>query len=246
MQRLRDRQRVMPAPERIQYFAERGLEQAVEQVEVVAAVALSDAADAAADADAAHDAADAADARVDDVLDGTEAFSAINAAGTDVAPFLAHTDGTQLVATAGLGDDVVETRKIAVEAVVQTENFFDASAVSIGTAEGVLATVVIDSEAGDVIDIATSTSLNVSAATALSIIRFRIFRDATPIYTAFVEYAGIGEVRYSTPTPTFSEEPGMGPFTYTLQAVAITGGGTIAAPASNRFMRATRYLKTGA
>lgn len=183
--------------------------------------------------------------RLNRVLAGLENFTGIQVGGQQVKPFLDKTDGDMLVLPSALDDGVVETRAVALQAVVESERFVDATSVSIGTTEIVLATVTVDALLGDVIDIATTVALNVSAATMVSIIRFRIYRDATAIYTGFVEYVDVGETRYSTPSPNFSEEPGVGTFVYTLQAIAITGGGTLSCFASNRFMRATRYLKTG-
>jgi len=107
MQRLRDRTRVSVAPERIQYLAERGLEQSVEQVGGLAEDAAADAAGAVAAAGTALTAANAADGRIDDVLSGVEDFSALQVDGQDVSTFLGRTDGSAIDDAAALPASVV-------------------------------------------------------------------------------------------------------------------------------------------
>jgi len=110
MQRLRERARKVVAPERVAYFRDRGLEQAVETVEVVAGAAAVDAGQALLDAAAA-------DGRVDDVLAGTEVFSAVNVGGTDVKPFLDKTDGAKLTDATALDAGVVDTAALSTTAI---------------------------------------------------------------------------------------------------------------------------------
>lgn len=124
LQRLRDRARVSVSPERIAYFRERGLEQAVEVVEVVAAEAAADADQALLDAAAADAKAVTADGKavvaqdtVNGALAGTEAFTGLLVGAQNVKPFLDETDGAKLVDPAGLDTAIVATAKIAANAV---------------------------------------------------------------------------------------------------------------------------------
>ena len=96
--------------------------------------ALLDAANAQTDADtaivAAADAADdAADVMlaVDDVVDGTTAFTGLNVGGVNVKPFLDKTDGSKLTNSAGLDSAVVTTAKLAANAATVTARY-DSSA----------------------------------------------------------------------------------------------------------------------
>lgn len=73
----------------------------------------------------------AADERVDDVLDGTEDFTAISVGGQNVRPFLDRTDGSALTDSAGIGTGVVSTGNLATTAIRPGAPATNASDVSI-------------------------------------------------------------------------------------------------------------------
>ena len=117
MQRLREKQRASPPPERVAYLRERGLEIAVEDAQETADAAVVDAGEAQATADTAvtkaDDAqtdADAAQLTIDETLDGTRSFSGLNVEGQRVEDFLARTDGDVLDDPAAVPQSVIEAQ----------------------------------------------------------------------------------------------------------------------------------------
>lgn len=146
MQRLRDRQRVSVAPERVAYLRERGLEVAVEEAAVAADAAQADATEA--------------QDTVDGALAGTEAFAALNVGGTDVKPFLDRTDGDKLTDSAGLAPEVVVTEAIAATAVSSTEDAFSLSSISLNTTSQVtVQQFTVDIEDGDELIVIASAAI---------------------------------------------------------------------------------------
>lgn len=134
MQRLRERQRVSPAPERIAYLRDRAVELAAESAVVMAGVAVEAADEAALAASEASD--DAADAllAVDGLVDGSTPFEVLNVAGA----ILADADG--------LADGVVTTDVIAPDAVstfgsARTDGTISYSGSGYDTAQTVAATL---------------------------------------------------------------------------------------------------------
>lgn len=237
MQRLRDRQRVSVAPEKIAYLAERGLEQAVETVEVVASEALSDAADAAADAGTALTAANAADARVDDVLDGTEAFTGLKVGSTDVKPFLDKTDGSKLTSATGLDTAVVETAAIEVAGASSSLSAFTDTSLSLSTTEQNCQGVTFTTT-GEKLEVFFSFYLNVWHPAGGGIdTTLRLYRQGTLVWDFVVEATG-DDFAFGWQSVVVEEQPAAG--TYLYQLTVQTSVGTFSvATASSRFMKVT-------
>lgn len=254
MQRLRERQRVSPPPERIAYLRDRGVEllaqsaalEAAEASETAEAAAVV-AADAAADAaDALGDAADALLA-ADQIVDGTTPFTALNMAGTDVAPFLAKTDGERLIDSDALDDGVVVTQTIAVDAVTSADFDYEAGTIDGKTTSPVvLATrsvTVLDGESVDLLGNCSIASVGSgTGATVTAVGRLFVYRDAVAL-TASERYGGVvirGVAYGVSATTAVTDEPAAGTHTYTLVSLLDTTSDVSTYEISNRYLRATR------
>lgn len=267
MQRLRDRQRVSVAPERIQYLQERGLEIAVEQVEVVAAVAATDAStavttantasatattalDAAGDAvvlaeDASDDAAQA-QLDVDGLADGTTPFTAVNVGGVNVKPFLDKTDGAKLTDTSALDDEVVTTPAIAASAVTDHDFDFTAGVVSCDSETPVIvATKAVTLLAGEAAALTANctTALTTSGTGARGFIS--IFRDGVEIASSKRTAIGLpaSVAVEASATTQYTDEPGAGTFTYTLRAYVDNDSAVSLFDVSYRYLGVTRVKR---
>lgn len=98
MQRLRDRERVRPAPELLERFEAREIEDAGENALEAKATAQSAAADALE-----------AQTAIDETLDGTREFTGLKIGGKNVKPFLDYTDGSAITNSAALPSGVVQS-----------------------------------------------------------------------------------------------------------------------------------------
>ncbi|WP_271144008.1 hypothetical protein [Brevundimonas sp. NIBR10] len=200
---------------RVAYLAKRGLELDVVAAQVTADVAVEDAA-------AAHDAADEAQFDIDDTLNGDLPFTALNVGGTDVKPFLDKTDGEKLTDSTALDAGVVVTEALEANAVTAPSE--DATG---GTVDGkfttqvVLATKVVDCEAGDSVILlgscsATAKGSGTPIGSQAQFPLLRLYRGATLLSTV-VPLSIINGVTVSTaPGINKVDTPGAGSFTYTL------------------------------
>ena len=120
---------------------ERAVVQAAVTAQAAAEEAQADADQAATDAAAAQTAANAADARVDDVLDGTEAFTGLNVDSVgDVSSFLGRVD---------VGSGTVSTDALAANTVTLSEAVNTAGVLSLnGTTPVTIATKDITTTGG--------------------------------------------------------------------------------------------------
>lgn len=206
---------------------------------------------AAASAEASEASEDAADALLatDQIVDGTTEFTALNMAGTDVAPFLAKTDGDKLVEASGLDSGVVETPAIAAEAVTAPGLAFTATNVSIaGTPDVELQSLTVTVEAGERVDLIGSVSVSAIGKNGvlgefMGFINVRLKRDGTTIYDA-----ACAPVIHAIPIPVlataaWSDAPSAGSHTYTLCTHLSDAGDTSTASAANRYLSATRVKR---
>jgi hypothetical protein len=208
-------------------------------VDVLERIEAQEAAQAATDA-----ALQAEIDRLNRVLAGLENFTGIQVGSQQVRPFLDQTDGTRLVNPGGLDDSVVTTPKIIADGVVLPAMFYDATGVLMGAGvEIAIATVVATAAVGDTIDLTANATVNANGGAGNATLTWKIYRDAVPLYNATVMYIEAGMPTFAAPTIAFSDMPGAGTFTYTVKGL-LSAAAT--ANVLNRYMRAVRYLKTGA
>lgn len=101
--------------------------------------------------------------RLNRVLAGTENFTGIQVGGQNVRPFLDRTDGSVLVDSDGLGEGVVQTANIALQAVTTPEFDFSSGLVDANFATPVLiatATATVSATDGEYVEVTGNSYLN--------------------------------------------------------------------------------------
>lgn len=203
--------------------------------EIQRAARLAKAAQVAADA--ASDEAAAADARVDDVLDGTEAFTGLKVGTTNVKPFLDKTDGAKLTDAAGLDTAVVLTDAVEPSGVSSSLSAFTDTALSLSTTEqncqGVSFTTT-----GERLEVFFSFYLNVWHPAGGGIdTTLRLYRQGTLIWDFVVEATG-DDFAFGWQSVVVEDQPAAGSYLYQLTVQTSVGTFSVATAAS-RFLSVT-------
>lgn len=213
-----------------------------------AVVADDKAVAAQADADSAltlaSDAvADAADAllAVDDVVDGTTPFTALNVGGVNVKPFLDNTDGTKIDTAAALGTAVVATAAVQAQGVSNAVSAFTNTAQSLTTTEqncqGVTYTTT-----GERLEIFFSFYLNVFHPAGGGIdTMLRLYRQGTLIWDFTVSATG-DDFAFGWQSVVVPDQPAAGSYLYQL-TVQLSAATAASATASSRFLRVTELKR---
>ncbi len=170
---------------------------------------------AAAQADAT-----AVDDRVDDVLDGTEAFTGLKVGATNVKPFLDLTDGSKITSSAALDDGLVPTAKVASSAITAGATSAVGGVVALNAAlETTIASRTYTTTGGE-LEIQANFHLTVWHPTAGGVsCRVRMYRDSTVIFDkTFVAISG--DLIQGWQTPRAVETLSAGTYTYSVTAQA--------------------------
>lgn len=216
MQRLRDRSRASLPAERRAAFADRGLEMQAESAVVLAGVV---------------------DGRVDDVLDGTAAFTGLKVGSTNVKPFLDKTDGSKLTNATGLNTAVVETAAIQLAGASSSLSAFTDTSQTLTLAElncqGVTFTTT-----GEKLEVFFSFYLNVWHPAGGSIdTTLRLYRAGTLIWDFVVEATG-GDFAFGWQSVVVTDQPAAGSYLYQLTTQVSVNTFSVAT-ASSRFLSVT-------
>lgn len=179
----------------------------------------------------------------DGITDGTTTITALNVAGTDVAPFLGKTDGSKLVMASGLDDGVVETPSIAVEAVTKSQSGVVAGPINIKSTTAVsLSSESVTIEDGERVELllvfTISGAGNGTIGELAALSSARLSRGGTTLIESVVG-AVIKEVPIAqTATMAFSDTPSAGTYTYTAHSFVNTTSNVNALEASNIYLSA--------
>lgn len=206
MQRLRDRARISLPPERRAAFAAREIEQAGENAATAIVVA------------------NVVDGRLDDTLDGTQAFTGLNVGGDDKAGFLGKVAADALADPTGLAADVVETDAVLAGSITPPFVALTSSAV-LWTAESTqkeVQTLAVTVVRGSVLIDGLINSLFTGIGSSATVGTLKLFRDAVEITPAAVQLGPGGDFggAYALPRQfvlRYVDTPGAGSFTYSLE-----------------------------
>jgi len=179
------------------------------------------------------------------VLTGQENFTALLVNNQNVRPFLDKTDGDAIIDSSAFAAGVVNTGAIAAGAITTPH-----SAVTFGVIDGKVAgnlivqTLSVTTIAGDIVDIlgtVSISSLGNGATLGGSLARgvLYIYRDGTALTLSEVGNV-INDVAVRVNAPiAFTDIPGAGTFTYTIQSVLSTVVDVDTYDISFRYMSAT-------